>query len=280
MQLIRSPWAQFFSEFGRAIRSEAIVAAPFIGGGTLEHLSSILNHDQPPRIDLITNLALNSLLHGTVDTEAIAEFGRGLPSVRVWNLPGLHAKAYIADEDLAIITSGNMTQASLYRNYEYGVKITDPVVVRQVAADIREYTVLGTEVSLPELDKHTEIARNLQLKYKTALQTSRHQASLELQSELEAAKSDLLNLRAKSGESENAIFARTILYVLKQGPLSTGEMHPIIEGLQPDLCDDSIYRVINGVRHGRRWKHMVRRAQQHLRDRGMIEHVNRKWRLV
>ena len=256
------------------------MAAPFIGAGTLEHLSSMLNPDQPPKIDLITNLAVNSLLHGTVDAEAIAKFSRELPSVTVWNLPGLHAKAYVADENLAIITSGNMTQASLYRNYEYGVQITDSGVVRQIAADIREYSSLGTEVSLPELDKLTGIARRLQLKYKAALHTTGNQANLEFQEELDTARSDLLDLRAQSGESENAIFARTILYVLKQSPLSTEEMHPIIEGLQPDLCDDSIYRVINGVRHGRRWKHMVRRAQQHLRDRGMIEYGNRKWRLV
>ena len=58
-----------------------------------------------------------------------------------------------------------MTQASLYRNYEYGVRITDPVSVRQIAADIREYSSLGTRVSLSELDKLTEIARTLQQKY-------------------------------------------------------------------------------------------------------------------
>ena len=206
MQLVRSPWGQSFADFGRSIRSEAILAAPFISAATLEHLASMLNSEQPPRIDLITNLALSSLLHGTVDTEAIAGFSRNLLSVKVWNLPGLHAKAYIADENLAIITSGNMTQASLYRNYEYGVRVTNPAVVRQIAADFREYTSLGTEVSLPELDKHTEIARNLQLKYKAALQTAQHQANQELQNELEEARSDLLNLRAKSGESENAIF--------------------------------------------------------------------------
>ena len=280
LQLIRSPWAEAFSDFVRSIRSEAIVAAPFIGAGTLEYLSSMLNPDQPPKIDLITNLAVNSLLNGTADTEAIAGFSRKLSSVTVRNLTGLHAKVYIADENMAIITSGNMTQASLYRNYEYGVRITDPVSVRQIAADIREYSSLGTEVSLSELDKLTEIARTLQQKYTDALNTAGHQANREFRDEIETAREDLLNLRANSGESENAIFARTILYVLKQGSLSTVEMHPIIESLQPDLCDDSIYRVINGVRHGRRWKHMVRRAQQHLRDRGVIEYVNRKWRLV
>lgn len=280
VQLIRSPWSEAFAEFGRSIREEAILAAPFIGAGTLEHLASMLNHERPPKIDLITNLAVGSLLHGTVDTEAIANFSRSLPAVAIQNLPGLHAKAYIADDTLAIITSGNLTRASLYRNYEYGVQITDPSLVRQIAADIREYSSLGSEVSLPELERHTEIAGRLQAKYRTSLETAGNRAAREFREELETARQELLNLRARTGESENAIFARTVLYVLREGPLSTREMHPIIEGLQPDLCDDSIYRVIDGVPHGRRWKHMVRRAQQHLKERGMVEYVNRKWRLV
>ena len=280
VELIRSPWAEDFADFGRAVRSEAIIAAPFIGAKPLAELAALFNGDRPPRVELIANLGPDSLLHGTVDVAAIAEFGRALPTVTVRNLPSLHAKAYVADENLAIITSGNMTQASLYNNQEYGVKITDPAAVRQVAADIREYGSLGTEYTLSELDEVAEITRSLRSKYTAALRTARHRAARELRAELAAARNALYNLRAKDGESENAIFARTILYVLKRGPLSTAAMHPIISGLQPDLCDDAIDRVIGGVHRGRRWKHMVRRAQQSLKDRGQIEYAAGKWRLV
>ena len=164
MQLIRSPWAETFADFGRAIRSEAIIAAPFIRAGPLENLSAMLNPDRPPKIDLITNLDVDSLLRGTVDMEAISKFSKALPEVTVRHLPGLHAKTYIADESMAIITSGNMTRNSLYRNYEYGVQITEPEVVRQIADDIREYSYLGTQVSIAELDELTEIARPLRSK--------------------------------------------------------------------------------------------------------------------
>ncbi len=256
------------------------MAAPFIGAGPLGDLAAALNPDRPPKIDLITNLDADSLLHGTVDPEAIAGFGRAWSSVIVRHLPGLHAKTYIADENLAIITSGNMTQASLYRNYEYGIQITDPEVVRLIATDIREYGSLGTPVSLPELDELTEITRTLRLKYAEALHTARHRANKEFQDELETARNALRNLRAKPGESASSIFARTILHILKRGPLSTREIHPIIEGIHPDLCDNSIDRVINGVHFGKRWKHWVRGAQQQLKRQGRIENADRKWRLV
>ena len=280
MQLIRSPWATVFSDFGHSIRSEAIVATPFIGTGPLEDLASAIKTRPPPKIDLITNLSTDSLLHGTVSTEAIAEFSRFMPSVTVRHLPGLHAKVYVADDSLAIITSGNLTQASLYRNYEYGVRITEPETVRQIAADVREYGSLGTLVSLAELDEFTEIARTLKLKYAAALHTQRYHANKEFQDELDATHDALRNLRAKPGESVNSIFARTILHVLKRGPLSTQEMQPIIEGVHPDLCDNSIDRVINGVRFGKRWKHSVRNAQQHLKSQGRIEYVDSRWRLL
>lgn len=280
VELIRSPWAEDFADFGRAVRSEAIIAAPFIGAQPLEELTAWLNGDRPPKVELIANLGPDSLMHGTVDVAAIARFGRALPTVTVRNLPSLHAKAYVADESLAIITSGNMTRASLYNNQEYGVKITEPAAVRQVAADIREYGSLGTEYSLSELDEVAEITRTLRSKYTAAFRTTRHRAARELRAELAAARNALYSLRAKDGESENAIFARTILYVLKRGPLSTVAMHPVIAGLQPDLCDDSIDRVIAGVHRGRRWKHMVRRAQQSLKERGQIEYAAGKWHLV
>ena len=279
MQLIRSPWATVFSDFGRSIRSEAIVAAPFIGAGPLGDLASELNTKQLPKIDLITNLSADSLLHGTVNTEAIAEFSRSMTSVTVRHLPGLHAKVYVADDSLAIITSGNLTQASLYRNYEYGIQITEPEKVRQIAADVREYGSLGTLVSLAELDELTEITRTLRLKYAAVLNTQRHLANKEFQDELEATRDALRTLRAKPGESVNSIFARTILHVLKRGPLTTKEIQPIIEGVHPDICDSSIDRVINGVRFGKRWKHWVRSAQQHLKTQGQIEYVDGKWRL-
>ena len=280
VELIRSPWAEDFADFGRAVRSEAILAAPFIGAKPLAELSALFNIDQPPQVELITNLAPDNLLHGTVDVAAIAQFRRAWPKVTVRNLTSLHAKAYVADENLAIITSGNMTQASLHNNQEYGVKITDPETVRQIAADLREYGSLGTEYSLSELEEVAEITRNLRAKYTAALRTARHRAARELRAELAAARKALYNLRAKDGEAENAIFARTILYALKPGPLATAEMHPIIAGLQPDLCDDAVYRVIDGIRRGRRWKHMVRRAQQSLKDRGQIEYAAGKWHLV
>lgn len=271
MDLIKSPWNDVFERFGRSVQSRAILAAPFIGSGPLLDLAGFFDPAKPPQVELVTNLAVDSLLQGTVDSEAIASFCRSVPEVEVRHLPGLHAKIYVADDHSAIITSGNLTQSSLNRNYEYGVHITEKALVRQVAEDVREYSSLGSPVTLAELDELTEITKSLRSKYAKVLQISRESAKKEYQESMELTRAILMNLRAKPGETTHSIFARTILHILKRGPLSTREMQPIIQSIHPDICDDSIDRVINGVHFGKKWKHMVRNSQVYLRRQGHIE---------
>jgi hypothetical protein len=280
MDLIKSPWADVFADFGRSVQDRAILAAPFIGSGPLSDLAGLFDSAKPPQVELITNLSVDSLFQGTVDSGAIASFCRSLPQVEVRHLPGLHAKVYVADDHSAIITSGNLTQASLNRNYEYGVRITEKDLVRQIAEDVKEYASLGYRVTLVELDELTEITKSVHCKYAETLRSSRESARKEYQESMELTRAALMNLRAKPGETTHSIFARTILHMLKHGPLSTREMQPIIQAIHPDICDDSIDRVINGVHFGRKWKHMVRNSQVYLRRQGRIEFNQKKWRLT
>lgn len=54
-------------------------------------------------------------------------------------------------------------------------------------------------------------------------------------------------------KQSNEIFSNTILYLLKKrNGLSTYEMHPRIQEIHPDICDDSIDRVINGQHFGKK----------------------------
>lgn len=62
--------------------------------------------------------------------------------------------------------------------------------------------------------------------------------------------------------------------------MSTEALHARIKDIHPDICDDSINRVINGQRFGRLWKHHVRNAQQFLKRRGEIMLQNGRWQLV
>jgi hypothetical protein len=73
------------------------------------------------------------------------------------------------------------------------------------------------------------------------------------------------------------VFSEVILYLLSKGPLPTVQMHPLIQRLLPDLCDDTVELVINGQPFGKKWKHHVRNAQQSLKRQGVIQFDGRRW---
>lgn len=280
MQPISSPWAETFEGFARSIRRRAIVVAPFITVQPLERFASLLDANNLPQINLLTNLKEESLLQGSVDSKAIAQFCREVPTTTVRHLPGLHAKAYVADEHTAIITSGNFTNGSLYRNYEYGIRVDDTSMVRKIANDLSEYGNLGAMVSLEELDQLAQATEALRNKHLEALSSVVPDIKQEFERELELTRESILQLRGKPGETTNSIFMRTILCLLRDGPMATAELHLHVQNIHPDLCDDDSERIINGIHYGKRWKHLVRAAQKHLKDREMIDRLGRKWRLT
>ena len=62
--------------------------------------------------------------------------------------------------------------------------------------------------------------------------------------------------------------------------MSTEQLHLYVQQIHPDLCDDSIDRVIDGKHYGKKWKHYVRNSQQHLKAKGLIELTNGNWHLT
>jgi hypothetical protein len=221
------------------------------------------------------------MIQGSTSPRALVEFSATFPSTHVRHLPGLHAKVYVADKQTAVITSANLTRGGLRQNYEYGTKITDPILVHQIRDDLVGYGALGAEVSPLELAHLADITDDLQERMSRVMGSATIHLREEFQARATAAHESLLSLRAISAESTNAIFSQTILYLLRRGPLATAdELHPLVQRIHPDLCDDSIDRVIQGVHFGKRWKHMVRNAQQALQRRGLIRYDGSRWHLV
>lgn len=280
MRLLISPWIESFEALARTITRSALLVSPFITGEPLQRLTSMLDKQTPPQIRIVTNLSVDNLIQRSTDAKAIAAFCRSVPTTTVRHLPGLHAKVYVADDTLAIVTSANLTAQGLNHNYEYGIEITDARLVAQISEDLKSYADLGSEVSLLELDQLAEISEDLHEQQIRVLTSSRRALRQEFDRRVEAAHETLMYLRAKPGASTNAIFSRTIVYLLRNGPLSTQQLHPLIQYIHPDICDDSIDRIIMGVHFGKRWKHMVRNAQQSLKSQEFIRLDGDKWHLV
>ena len=60
-------------------------------------------------VSVLTDVRPQSALSGATDLDALAKLCEALPRCKLTHLPSLHAKVYVADQRMAIITSGNLT---------------------------------------------------------------------------------------------------------------------------------------------------------------------------
>lgn len=282
IELLTSPWNRQLTEVIENTVSSLLVCAPYIGRAPCERLSSIMRRRNVARsIDLfmLTDLSSDNMLSGATDVAAIASLVESLPRSVVRFLPSLHAKVYVADARVAVVTSANFTDNGLWRNFEYGVLLRDPVQVSRIRDDILTYGELGSVVTLSQLRAFAAAADDLRSIRVRAMASLRRKLRAEFDEKVDAM--DEAVLRARAGDrSLDAILSDAILYLLRNGGMTTPEIHHAVQQIHPDLCDDSIDRVINGRSFGKKWKHAVRRAQYHLKQRGRIRLVGRLWTTV
>ena len=288
MPSIKSPWAATFDQFVGSIQESAIIATPFITRKPLEILAKQLHSRRSIQIDLLTNLDENSLANGSVEIDALSWLCKQVPHTSVRHLRYLHAKAYVADEHTAIVTSANLTNGGLWRNYELGVKITDPKEVSEIVTDLREYGAFGVAITADALNELGDIAQQARKYKRISTVNLPDNAKIEYGKTLAKISDRLAELRTDTEEfivnpraSTTAKFADAVKYVLKRnGPLPTAQINPLIQELMPEWCDDNVDRVVKGVSFGRKWKHQVRNAQVQLRRDGVIAREGKVWKLI
>lgn len=281
-RLLHSPWTVAFDSLLSSVRDDLLLACPFVTRFATERILKHLNRARvrgSVRLRLITDLRPESSLAGSMDLEAVGELGKEVPGFKLTHLPSLHAKVYVADRRAAIVTSGNLTESGLRGNVEYGLAIADRSTVERIRTDLEGYASLGAEVSVGDVAAFSAEIRDLKKLFREAERSVRREAQRAFKERLASAHTALMRHRAK-GKTTHAIFSDTLRFLLSKGPLRTEELHPMVQLLHPDLCDDSIDRVIDGVSFGKKWKHFVRTAQQHLKRRGEIEFDGARWRIT
>lgn len=281
IELLTSPWRSTLRELLASVHDDLLIASPFIKGSEAEWACRVIQAHAPARLRLtvLTDVRSESVLSGALDLDALQTFARSMPETHIVNLPQLHAKVYVADDAAAIVTSGNLTSAGLDFNYEYGIALRDPRVVSQIRGDLQAYARIGNRLALEVLETLTAIGHELAAEYQELQRSTKAGLRQRFTHKLREANYEFL--RAQVGRrSANSLFSEAILYVLSHGPLTTRELHPRIQRLLPDLCDDTVELIINGERFGKRWKHAVRNAQQFLRSNGVVTFDGRQWSLT
>jgi len=279
MRLLHSPWAEHFDALVSGAKSSLLMCSPYIGekpcGRICERATACGSGFS---LTILTDLCRDNMLSGVTDVAALLQVAETFPSAEIRFLPSLHAKVYVADSQRAVVTSSNITTNGLLRNFEYGVLLDDPDLVSQVQRDIRDYASLASPISSSELRTFAQIVGDLRSIRKEAERKWRGTLRREFDRRVAEADSVILRVRA-AGRAPHAIFAEAILHFLRHRPASTEELHQWVQGVHPDLCDDTVDRIIDGKHFGKKWKHAVRTAQQYLKRQGHIELRESHWRL-
>jgi phosphatidylserine/phosphatidylglycerophosphate/cardiolipin synthase-like enzyme len=220
-----------------------------------------------------------NLIAGVTNVSAIVDVATRLPLTAVRFIPTLHAKVYVADNVRAIVSSANLTEGGLYRNLEYGVEVDDPVAVREIRNDVENYAALGPIVPIATLASLASAANRVVVEQQIAEQDAAREVRATLRELLQDANDTVLRART-AGRSLTAILQDTIIYLLSRGPMTTPQIHARVQQIHPDLCDDTVDRVIDGRSYGKRWKHSVRTAQSHLKEQGIAVLQEGRWRLA
>lgn len=281
LALIRSPWENDFVRLVDSVEESLVLCAPYIQDSPCRRIAASLDaNGRSARLEVlvVTNLSLRNVISGVTDPAALSVIAASAPRTSIRFLPSLHAKVYVADNRYAVVTSANLTTSGLSRNSEYGVWLSDPQVVSAVRKDIEAYAALASVVSAGELITLTSAAADLREMNRRMETESRHRLQHEFRRRLEAAELDVLRIRV-GGRAPHAIFADAILYLLRRHPMATVDLHLAIQSIHPDLCDDTVDRVIDGRHFGKKWKHAVRTAQQHLKKLGAIQLIEGLWTL-
>lgn len=278
IELYSSPWRHRFKDFLKGINNQLLVATPFIKIDEAKWLLDTIS-STAINLQILTDLRSDSVLSKALDIGALLYLITYHDKTVILNLPRLHAKVYIADDKKAIITSANLTSPGLDSNFEYGIGLADNVVVQRIKADIDNYSRLGNPVSKEVLSELSTIGQELVEEYEKVQRSARSDLKRRFNNKLRSANVEFI--RAQVGKrSAHSVFSEAVLYVLRKGPMTTHELHPLIKQLLPELCDDTVDRIIDGQHFGKKWKHHVRNVQQFLKTQGLITFDGKRWGLV
>jgi len=280
IQLIPSPCRDALAALIHDAQAELHIVSPYItmaGAALIMSRGEAARRRQSVHLKVLTDLNPLSVCQGSCDPQTILDLARSFRRASIHHLPRVHAKIMVADRAVAMIGSANLTEGGIGENYEYSIKVSSTEVASRIAQHVEEYSALGAPITSNLLESYAKAASEL----RDTFRRKEHAVSSTVRREFKARikSGDELLLRARVKEGVTRIFSRTILFLLRGGPLRTVDLHPQIQRIHPDLCDDSVDRVIDGERFGKKWKHLVRTAQQILKREGWVEFDGRCWRL-
>ncbi|GAB6391543.1 MAG: phospholipase D family protein [Treponematales bacterium] len=208
-QLLKSPFSTGFSTLVKKAERELLLVSPFINETGVKFLLDLTTDKTSLKVNVLTNFSARNIVADVTQPSALLQIYDAFEHTTVWSLARLHAKIYVADDTLAVITSANLTIGGLRGNFEYGVLVDDVLMVRNIKHDVLDYAALGSTFDRPLVEninrKRTEIGR---LKSSREYTDNLSAVSKILKNAEQQIETNLLTNTVREGRTINSIFLK------------------------------------------------------------------------
>ena len=268
VKLLKSPFENEFHSIVKQTKREIIFSSPYINDAGVSILLNSINPTDKS-INILTNLSARNIVDNVTQPAALLKLYSSFQNTTISSLAKLHAKVYIIDETIAVITSANLTYGGLKSNFEYGVLINDTETIKTVKKDILDYANLGLIYDKIFLSKIYEESQKIE-KVQEKPDKQRNDSELRLLLEQQKKIDTILETRYENKETRHSLFAKTIEFLLqKNKQLTTSEIYALVQDIHPEMCDDN-RKYSNGEK---KWRIEVRQSRFFLQRKGVVMQV-------
>jgi len=138
MKVVFNPWGALLLSLLKDAKNSALLVCPFVRSSAIDKLAPVLRGKVGFQLRILTCLRSHDLMTGISEPGALmvllelqaADFDCEIRAVR-----NLHAKVYLFDDQLGVVSSANLTSGGLAGNIEVGVLLE----AAPLLAELREY---------------------------------------------------------------------------------------------------------------------------------------------
>ncbi|WNM20353.1 phospholipase D-like domain-containing protein [Flavobacterium capsici] len=131
MKILTTPWKDQFLELVANAKTSIKITSPFLKEPICSEMLEAKHPDTS--LELITSFKLSHTYSGSLDIDALMKISHADGVIK--NYSKLHSKIYLFDDKEVIISSGNLTDSGLSKNFEYGIYSKDEAIVSKVVED-------------------------------------------------------------------------------------------------------------------------------------------------
>ncbi|MHA1221968.1 MAG: phospholipase D-like domain-containing protein [Candidatus Heimdallarchaeaceae archaeon] len=253
IDLITKPWSGIFQKLVAGSKESIFISSPFIKNSATNIL--LKNRQSQVELKVLTSFKLAYFRNRASDIESIENL---VDAGKVKAVGNLHSKVYLFDKEKAVITSSNLTHNGLFRNFEHGILIKKEGLVKEIYQNL--YQIFqDSNISFLITNKKIQIIKKMLSSLPPLSQLPKDSEICDSHELI--TPSDVAKIIQSLSRWEKDVFE--VLSVFQKKEVTLNEVYD--------------YEIVLQKKHpnNKHIKEKIRQQLQYLRDKGLIEFVDR-----